>query len=157
MRQDGVSLVELLLAISLVIGVVITLSLAFPKASANGIQIRQRAVAANLASSKIQILKSQPYDFLDATDTQFPAFNAGCDCRTVDFASFANLPSTMTVTDGATYTVAACVHVVGGGGAWPSQCLTSGDTGYKNIVVNVQWTNGSTTYSVTQQSVITRS
>src|SRR3989442_54217 len=93
-NQDGTTLVEVIIAASLFIAVVVTLSLAFPVASKNITQSRQNWVAISLASSQIATLKSHPYAYLDATEAGFFGVgNPACDCTALDFSA---LPATIT-------------------------------------------------------------
>jgi Tfp pilus assembly protein PilV len=153
-NQDGTSLVEVLIAVSLFTVVVVTLSLAFPIASKNTVQNRQSWVATNLASSQIANLKSQPYAYLDATAASFFGAGSSCDCTALDFSA---LPSASSQNAGTTFQVKSCVNFVSPVAGFPAQCPAAGDTGYKNILVRVFWTTGAFTHSVTQESSMTRS
>jgi Tfp pilus assembly protein PilE len=154
-NQLGVSLIELLLAGALVVAVVVTLSLAFPAASTSIIRTQQRTTANNLASAQIEYLRSQVYLMpeVQTTDTILPAFNASCDCRLIDWNI---VGSTSTQVGSTVYNTASCIHFVTPGNPWTSQCSTAGDTGYKNIMVQVSWTQGNKTNSIIQESLMTR-
>jgi len=157
LNENGTSLIELLLTAILVASVVVTISLAYPKATASVIANRQRMVATNMANSTAQLIKSQPYSLTDTTDADasIGQFNALCDCRTI--SDFSVLPSTAVPVEGTTYTITSCIHAVSPGTpSWTSQCSTDPDTGYKNIVVYVSWQNGSQSYSTTQESLLSR-
>ena len=150
-RISGATLLELLLAGVFATVAAVALSAVFPKASKTIVSNQQRWVATNLASAQIKKLQSRPYAYVDATAaSQISA--ASCDCRADDF-SF--LPSTSTQAAGTTFTLKSCVHFVTRvGTAWPSQCAP--DSGYKNILVRVFWTNGTKTYSTTAEATKTR-
>jgi len=155
-NRNGTTLLEVLLAVALFIAAVVTLSLAFPVAAKNIVRTRQSWVASNLAGSQIATLKSQPYVYVDATDaTFFGAGNPSCDCGALDFSV---LSSTSSQNEGTIYRATSCVNFVsrGAGNTWTAQCPAAGDTGYKNILVRVYWTNGAVTDAVTQESSMTR-
>ena len=88
--ENGVTLLELLLAVSFVSVTVAALSILLPKVSANIVNNRQRLLASNFAAADIQWIKEQydTYDKLPLTQTgQFPVADQninlpynGCDC-----------------------------------------------------------------------------
>jgi hypothetical protein len=165
---NGVSLIELLAAVILATMVTITLSLALPRSSAHIIQNQISAVATNLAASQIAYMSDQTYASIYTSDVD-PQFSnnartsfssSGCDCSkpqpgfSWDWSQF---PSTSTVLGSTTYSTATCVnYIFRFAGNWQPQCATSGDTGYKEILVHVTWTNGAQTYSTTQATTMTR-
>jgi hypothetical protein len=154
-HQNGVSLIELVLATALGVIVVVSLSITLPTVSKNIIMNQQRWIAVRIANTQIQTVKSQPYDFLTTTDVSepgsFPPWNPNCDCTAADFTV---LDSTTTQVGAVVLTQATCVNYVTS--AWAPQCATSGDTGYKHIMVRVWWSLGSSTSEVTQESLTTR-
>ena len=145
------SLIELVIAVFLMASVVVSLSMAFPKASQNAARTQQRSVATNLAQAQLQIMKSRTYAFTDLTDAG--VLDNNCDCSAVGDVSV--LPSTGTSVAGTNFSVAPCVHFVLPP-AWTSQCSADGDTGYKHVVVYVSWSSGAQTYVISEESMITR-
>jgi Tfp pilus assembly protein FimT len=162
--EQGVSLLELLIAIAMITSSVVILSLTFPKASATISNNRQHMLASNLASALIQQVKAQPYALLQPSPQALftaPAA-ATCDCSLQDFTVW---PATASYTeDGIAYTRQVCVDFVEpvGGGGWNKYCpdgppITSGtDKGLKNIRVRVTWTSGTNSHFSEAQSMITR-
>jgi len=160
--QSGLSLLELLMAICVTVIVVTTLSVSFSIGSKHMLLNRQRWLATRLANTQIQALKSQPYAYLDTTDTTFPpasypliftASNTTCDCNQVDFST---LPSTSTQASGVTFNMATCINFVNLG-TWIPQCASAGDTGNKQLLVHVWWTLGQSSATVTQEALSIRS
>ncbi len=157
-HENGISLTELLLAIAIAVVVAATISISLPTAIRNIQLNRQRWVAISLANAQIQSIKSQPYGLVDTTDvvlgaTVFGAANPLCDCRTLDFSV---LPSTITLVTTTHFALATCIHFVTAG-TWTPQCAAAGDTGYKDVLVRVSWFVGSSSSSVMQASMLTRS
>src|ERR1700733_14293754 len=120
LNQKGVTLIELVIAVSMMAAVVASLSLAFPQVSANMASTRQHALANNLVNAQLQTLKSKPYDFEDLTEASLGQFNANCDCAAIPDLSI--LPATQTPMGGTTYKTASCVGYVTPGNPWVPQC-----------------------------------
>jgi Tfp pilus assembly protein PilV len=153
-NRRGATLIETLLATCLLIIVVVMISIALPKAAKSSAQTKMNWVASNLATSYLATLRSQPYDYVDPTNASvFGAGNPTCDCRSLDFSV---LPSSQTQSAGTTYSLRSCIHYVvpGTGNVWTSRC--SGDSGYKNIQVRVNWQVGLSTYTYNQEASISR-
>jgi len=151
-NRNGVSIIELLLAISLVVIVVVTLSVAYPTLNNNVLMNRQRWAATQLANTQIKTLQSQPYDYVNTTWDSFGTFNTNCNCTTADFSAFS---STTSQVAGTNFVQKTCINYVSPGPPWSSQCGTT-DTGYKNILVRVGWSLGSSSSTVTEESMLTR-
>src|SRR5262249_5717459 len=151
MNHSGVSLVELLLAIFLTTAAVMTISMTFPQVSKGILSDRQRWIAAGLANSRIETIRSQPSSLIDATEAgEFVGTTASCNCQVDDFTL---IPSTQSQLAGTTMTMATCVNYVSrGGSTWNPQCPPN-DTGYKSILVRVWWDQGGQHYSVSQESL----
>ena len=133
--------------------VVVTLSLVFPKINKNIVNTRNRSIATYLASASLENLKKKPYDLLDVTDPAlFQIATPNCNCQTDNFSTM--LSTTSLQASGMTFDIRTCVHYVvrAGGDVWNSRCPSSGDTGYKDMLVRVRWTQGSETYTVSQTS-----
>src|SRR4051812_14610430 len=129
MGKDGVSLIELLAATALVIIVMSSLSLFFPKASKAAIMNRYVTTAKNLVTGKIQAVKQDPYTLVQLTPTAsflaagnqgvFPA--NGCDCA---LENPDNYPISDTLDDhGITFTRRVCTNLIYRNGAnWSAYC-----------------------------------
>lgn len=155
-NQSGVSLIELMCAVFLVSGVVITISATFPRISRNIANNRQRWIANRLAASQITYLKGLPYETVDVSDVTLGTFATTCDCNNLDFSL---LSSTSVPVAGTVFQVASCIHFVAPSatpGSFQSQCTASGDTGYKHILVKTSWKVGVTSTTVRQESLLTR-
>ena len=151
----GVSLIELILAIVVVTCVMVGLSMGFSSASVSMVQNRQQSLAVSLAQDQIAMTKSNPYDLLHTTEEDYPlamAGNASCDCAQADYTRI--LSATTIAASSTTFTAATCVSFVQYG-TWLPQC--TGDTGYKKTMVQVWWSQGNQSGTVTQQSMLLRS
>ena len=114
-------------------------------------------MAAQLAAAQIETYKNQVYAQVNTTDQNQSVgpFNTNCDCTSLDFdLSFPSL-STQTIVGNTAYSITSCINLVSAP-LWTPQCYSSGtpDPGYKNIVTQVSWTNGSTTYTKSQEFVM---
>jgi type II secretory pathway pseudopilin PulG len=154
LNSRGVSLVETVLAVSMISIVVVSLSLSLSHSSKNAMYADQQRIATNLARTYLTDLKSQPYAFVTPTDDSLFGGDTTCNCTSTNYLV---LPSTTTYISGSAYKVTSCINYVSrSGGNWISSCPTASDTGYKNFVVNVSWTHQAKSYSVRQTSSMTR-
>ena len=152
MDNKGLTLVELLLAVALVLMVVFTMAYFLPKAMTAASSSRYITTAKNVAAGEIQTLKQQPYDSIALTPTaNNPVIflisgtgSPGCDCNKESVSTIPPLPDT-TVDNNVTFTRHVCINFVNrpSGGTWSADCPTptsSTDLGLKNIRVWVTWT-----------------
>jgi type II secretory pathway pseudopilin PulG len=168
----GVTLIELLATITIVVAVIASTATLFPKASRAIATNRQRLFAAQLAQMLMQQANKIPYPLLDPTPEtsgptgNFPTNGTGtgqgkCDCNT---AQFGNLPNFSTVTNNiVTYSQATCVNFVDPGtlaSYCPSYYSTGtpppADPGLKTIHVRVWWTAYNIPLSIDLQSKMSR-
>lgn len=173
----GVTLLELLLAVTLVSASVAMLSLTLPKATQALINSRRRWFANNFATSKMQEIRAVPYAMLDPTprvngsnvsnfpvsgSAQFPTLG-GCNCAAENIEAPAFLAGSYTEA-GIVYNTYACINLADRqGGAFISMCSdndrTAGpsgaDRGLKNIRVRVSWNTGTHAYFTETESMIT--
>jgi type II secretory pathway pseudopilin PulG len=161
--RRGISLVELILAIAIVVAVGVALSTQFSTVSRHVLQNRQRLYAINLANTQLQTLNGQTYAWLNTTDSltsTLPNCSIAppCDCSTTDLSTLNNCSVAMSsaAVAGTTFTTIYCVNYVKRGitNNWIPQCDSLGDTNIKNIVVQVSWTSGSSSSTVTRQSLL---
>jgi Tfp pilus assembly protein PilE len=176
-NKRGVTLLELMIAVVMVSGVVITLAILVPKASANITNNRRRFLASNFAAADIQQIKEQPYALISSSPTAttgyFPVSGitnpGGCDCSRENMSG---MPVDATYTeDGVTYTRTICINLVNHNPApppnWTSYCPnnpltafpfspTGPDFGLKNIRVQVSWTYNGNTQTFDTESQVTR-
>ncbi len=153
-NQNGTSLVEILLSVVLMAAILIPLALAFPSLKKSLFKDRQNLTAVQLANSEIAQIRSRPYNYLDTTEDSYFGSDP-CDCTAPNV--FQVLPSTPVVSYGVEYRVKSCVHFVNRvGSTWTPQCAASGDTGYKNVLVRVEWTQAGKDVFVTQETMSTR-
>jgi len=160
-------LLELLIAVVMVSVVVTAISLLLPKASSTITVSRQRMLASNFATTRIQELKEEPYALIAitpaATTGNFPVSGignpGGCDCK----KDLASMPVDATYTeDGVTYTRQICVQLADRAGVnWKTYCPDSPltpatDHGLKNIRVRVSWPSGSTTSFYDTETQVSR-
>ncbi len=160
----GVTLVELLLAMTLVTVAVVVLSLTFPKSSASISNKRHRWLASNFAASRIQELRAKSYAYIPynpAADFDLDT-NPDCDCKDMDMATIPDPPDGVLVDSGITFTRRVCINFVDkAGGVWNSYCpdeplTNAADKGLKNIRVRVTWSLGANTYSTEAESLVAR-
>ena len=165
-KPRGVTIIELLLAVAIIAIVVGMISIFFPKASQDIVTNRQRWLASNLAASKIEDLKKQPYQYL-AVASNFPGSAPNCDCTKLSAETdFTNLQYNPAVSPppwqdviqstGTVYRREWCVNYVtlGASGSAPPNCGT--DTGAKYVRVHVVWDSGSGSGAFDQEAVIIR-
>lgn len=155
-NQKGTSLLEILVAVALITGILVPLTLAFPSLKQGLFKNRQQLVAVQLANTEIANIKSRSYPYLDTTDASY--FSGGpCDCTANNFSVFQVLPSTLTIENGIPYKLKSCVHYVGrSGSAWAPQCAADGDTGYKSVIVRVEWMQAGKEAVVSQETMSSR-
>ena len=174
-EEAGVSLIELILAVVLMSGAVLGLSLFFPKSNQVLVDSRQSWYATNLATSKIQEIKKSPYSVIPLTGNGVLPTN--CDCATANFSTAGFDAATVIasatpaqpldqtdVHDGISYHTQVCINYVAPGGAatpWAPACPppvgpANADQGLKNIRVHVTWTFHGDTKNLDMQSIVTR-
>jgi len=171
MGIKGVSLVELLVATVIVVVVMSSMSLFFPKASKAAFMSRYIATGKNLATGKIQEIKQDPYALVPLTYAGAPSPYThsftypgnpngpnGCDCSLENPDSYPVLDQ---LTDnGVTFTRRLCINLVYRNGSnWSSYCPASdgsNDTGLKNIRVRVSWAAGTSAQSIDAESMVNR-
>jgi Tfp pilus assembly protein PilV len=137
----GVSLIELLLGVMLLIVSVTTLAIFFPRAAKSQNLSRQMWVANNLANSKLQEIRKKPFALLAPTPSAFIP-GGSCDCRVANaFATPQAGWSQEVAVGNAHYTLQWCVnHLQEAGGTWTPSCPDPNvDVPYKNIRVRVTW------------------
>jgi len=151
--RAGTSLVEVLLAGTILALMAIGVSLFFLKSSRAGLETRQRFEANSLANSMLQDIQKIPYPLIPLTIADNGWFaatgNPGCDCATVNFAA---LPDNATiyrsvgmadlqVRRNITYRRQVCINqtVPTGPDTWSPRCPDVDDTGYKSIRILVSW------------------
>jgi Tfp pilus assembly protein PilV len=175
-KQDGATLLELLITVVIVIVVVTSISLLIPKASAGITNDRHRWLASSLAASRIQDMKQQHYAQIPLTPASVNYFSSvattagGCDCSGVNWTQLkAAVAPDVDIEDGVTYRLQVCTDLVNRNttGTWDSYCpnnpppvmsdpVTGPDFGLKSIRVRVSWTYAGDAYSYDTESIVTR-
>lgn len=167
MNARGVTLIELLAAIAIIVIVVASTATLFPTASKAIAVNRQRLVATQLAQALVQQAKRSPYALLDPTPentTNFPGAtgqSAGaCDCNK---AVFSVLPGSATVAiNSIAYNQSTCVNFfepISLQTYCPSALGTANlpmDPGLKTVHVRVWWTANNTPLSIDMTSQVAR-
>lgn len=163
----GVTLIELLASVAIMVIVVSSISTLFPKVSRAITANRQRLVATQLAQVLMQQAKRFPYTLLDPTPENAANFPGGigtaasmCDCNS---ANFSVLPGSSTVmVNNVAYAQATCVSYFDPAGQvsyCPSALGTANlltDPGLKTVHVRVSWNANNTTLSVDMTSKVAR-
>jgi type II secretory pathway pseudopilin PulG len=159
----GVTLIELLSAMALVIIAMTSILWLFPNASKAVAANRQRITATQLAQSLLQQITRQPYDLIDPTQastTNFPnnsasGINIGdCDCSQAAFLNLPNVPPSVMV-NGTSFTESSCVNYVDPAAPANTYCPSGiQDPSLKSIRVRVFWSQGGngTSINATGQS-----
>ena len=114
LNNRGVTLLELLIAVILVIVVVSSLTYLFPTTSRAIVVNRQRMTAGHLAQVLMDRTKKTPFDLLTpSTESNFTASGTGagggkCSCS----ADILNMPVTTTNIGNVTYTQQVCINLM---------------------------------------------
>lgn len=159
-REPGVTLIELIIATTMLSLAVILLGQFFPKSTRLIWSNRFRWTGNNLANNLLFSTVNQPYAnivlsssgtgnyFLDNTNDGY-----GCDCATVNFSTF---PVTDTVAfNGLTYTRQVCINqILASGTSYQTYCPSANDTHLKNIRVHVTWRFGGSKQTVDVASLV---
>lgn len=161
-RHEGVTLIELIIAVAIVASVVTAASLVIPNALRANMNSRYRAAAMRLATAKMLEIQDLPYALIPLTDSNTLWFTAGighpgCNCKDVNFAT---LPDDRTVWNGggnvADHVTAeqtdfyrqVCINQLdrnSGTGVLDPHCPSINETDLedefhgKNVVVRVSW------------------
>jgi hypothetical protein len=174
MGIKGASLIEVMLAVAIVFGMVTTVAMFIPMGSRALTQSRQKWLASNYATSRMQQLTTLTYDSLTptpATNANFPksglgtgpTLAGGCNCSQEDLSLYP-VDSSATV-DSVTYSWKFCINlmenvtVVTTPPTWTSHCpdgTSATDYGMKNVRVHVDWTSGSQAHSTDMESMVIR-
>jgi type II secretory pathway pseudopilin PulG len=158
----GATLLELIIAVSMVTVAVVIISLTFPKASVSVSNNRQHALATRFADNRIQEYQAQSYPYINVTPaTDFSVSNTNCDCNAQNLAALPGFDAIMK--DGPiTYTRRVCINLVDrSGSTWVPTCpdspLTDAtDKGLKNIRVEVSWQSGGKIFTTASESMVAR-
>jgi Tfp pilus assembly protein PilV len=156
--EQGVTLIEAMIGVVIITVVALSLALFIPKTSQTITSSRAHNAAADAAASILQQYEKEPYQIVPVTPngSYFLASPIGpCDCNNVDFNS---LPSTTIVTSGAGQLVeTVCTNLVKHTAVgWESTCQLQPDTGLKHVVVNMAWSVGGTTQSLTVGTLLSQ-
>jgi Tfp pilus assembly protein PilV len=153
---EGTSLVEVIMAVTFVIIIAVAISLTFPKASKSQLGSRHRFLATGLATSKIEEIKKQVYDYIPTTPANAPYLSTTCDCAQADYSVWNAAWTEKVQTASTSFEVKWCIGYVAsaGGGSWTPSCTS--DQGYKNIRVRVSWRIGSEDHELFQEAMATR-
>jgi len=178
-NHRGVTLIELLVAVTMAVFVVTAMSTLFPKASKSISANRQRIVATQLAQTLMQQTKNSPYPLLypspevGGSGGVFPSgtgtAGGACDCSTANYKSpllSPTAPANPTIfttnVNGTTYVQSRCINYTNPGDLksyCPSALYTGPlpqDPGLKTVQVNVTWTINGVDYSVNVVSQVAR-
>src|SRR6185312_2989594 len=142
-NNTGTSLIEIIVAGVLIVGVLIFITRLFPENARAEAMNHQRMIATNLATAKIEDAKKDLFDYLQPTPYSSVYFTStSCDCSKP--VTFSQLPSSYTITTaGTTFGVMWCVNYMNGvPGAWTATCPpppASNATNTKYIRVEVGW------------------
>jgi Tfp pilus assembly protein PilV len=160
--QNGLSLIELLVALVLAITSILAIAAVIPKASQSITANRQRIIASNLAAAKMAEIQKAPYGIIYPTVESASYFvtsgilHVGCDCNKdaqyIDsIPAGATLIGTQPVKDTVTqnsvvYTRSVCINQLNWNlltSVWEANCPQTvpvwKETGLKNIRVRVSW------------------
>jgi type II secretory pathway pseudopilin PulG len=161
-RQRGVTLLELLIAVVMIIAAVVMISMTFPKAAKSVTSNRQHWVASSFANSRVQDLKQQRYPLVLPTDAADFGADATCNCANLNMAAYARIDA-QTVDSGVTYTRKICINLLDrdGAGNWVSNCpnpndYQASDKGLKRVRIFVTWTSTSNTYKTETETMVSR-
>jgi len=151
-NRRGVSLLELMVVAVLISAVFISASLLFPKTMRSMFGEQRRWGATNMATNRLQEIKSIPYPLLQLTETGAGYFSdevdtvispGGCDCRTVDFDDITKRPppySDVVQFQGKEYLRQVCLNRMDrNAGAWRARCPAVVDVGLISIRIRVSW------------------
>jgi len=146
-NHRGVTLVELLAAVALVVMVVSSLTFLFPTSSKAITINRQRLAATEAAQNLMLETKKPPYALINPTPAvgaYFPNSNTGgsegnCDCNQEDLST--QPPAATSVVNGIAYTLRVCINFVDPASVtFKSFCPNAfPDAGIKTIHVRVTW------------------
>ena len=138
----GASLIEVLAAVVILIGAAALISQVLPKAARSSVNSGQHWMAQQMATSKIEDLKKQTFEYIPVTpNSQFPS-GTNCDCSNPAL-NFSTLSSFTQTSGPTTYLVGWCINEVSRtGSALTAQCQSASPSAfsdYKNIIVRVEW------------------
>lgn len=169
MTRGGTTLLELLIAISLVTVCVVVLSLTFPKANTALLKSKQRWLAGGFAASQMDAIKQRPYAYITPNPTgDFTAFGiSNCECKALSDAAMTGFstPNAIMKDGNMTYTSRACVNLTQHNASpppeWIANCpdpnnMAGTDHGLKSIRLRVFWTSGGATYHTDMESMVAR-
>lgn len=161
LTQRGVSLLELLVVTILVAGVLLSMSLLFPKTLKVTHQNRQRLQATTLAQNHLQRLKAEKYALIDTTPkTVFPGAPPICNCSIADLSTLLPSPSATFTETGVFYEIRSCINITASDGTpyCAEDLVPMGidDPGLKNIRVQIRWMENNQYQSINLQSQVAR-
>jgi hypothetical protein len=165
--NSGATLIEVMLAVVITVSMVVMISLVFPKGQAVLTQSRQKYLATNLASNRIQQVKSTPYDYIQITTptatTYFPISGVGangCTCSKENLTPYPMDDSA--AQDSIQYQLKMCVNLAEYDpitSTWKSHCpdgTSATDFGIKLVRVHVDWMFSGHPHSVDMESMVNR-
>ena len=163
MRQSGVSLLELIIAIVFVVSILTMMALFIPRASQSAFENRQRWQASEIARAQIESWKGTTYSLIPVTAADPLVFSDtsanGCNCQDAVYdPPSPSLSSTTVIGSNISYGVQSCINFVDlTGGVWQSKCPAAGfDTNTKSVHVRIAWKNNVTTLYTESEILINR-
>ena len=176
---DGLSLIESLAAVAIIVVVVTSVGLFFPNATKASFYGAYQNTAKDLAAGIIQQYKESNYNYVPITDPNVPwlpltvafpvsgtnnllplGLHGACNCNDENPDTMPALPAV--VNQNTTYTPRVCINLVDrptGAANWVSNCpdtpLTSAtNKGIKNIRVRVSWSISGVTQTMDLESLV---
>jgi prepilin-type N-terminal cleavage/methylation domain-containing protein len=151
-KEDGFTLVEMLIAMLLMAVVMVSLAPAFYGTLRAAASSRARTVATGAATTATEVMRSLPYWTVGYTSADYQTGGAGYACAgasgspvvTVTTSDIDTLATTETLGP-ITYSIRRCVY-------WANSSIAADTDAYKQVVVTVSWQVAQVSSSISQTS-----